>query len=188
MVDAPEKIWIEQDDCPYFYEESELTEVGSPVTEYVRADRIEALERENAELRAEVAEHKRLKNQLVLKAYPAMDAIDEMAEGFRSAVHFVRNNAMDMERDYPEICHAEEVFSRVRAALSGSGAGWRDMESAPKDWADVLLYVPNLNSDWRNVCEGYFDAENVTWRSPMFGEIAPTHWMPLPSAPDRRPA
>lgn len=38
MVDAPEKIWIEQDDCPYFYEESELAEVGSPVTEYIRAD------------------------------------------------------------------------------------------------------------------------------------------------------
>ncbi|NKE75364.1 hypothetical protein [Ochrobactrum sp. MC-1LL] len=38
MVDAPEKIWIEQDECPYFYEESELADVGSPVTEYIRAD------------------------------------------------------------------------------------------------------------------------------------------------------
>lgn len=78
------------------------------------------LERQLAEARAEVAEHKRLKNQLVLKAYPAMDAIDEMAEGFRSAVHFVRNNAMNMERDYPEICQAEEIFSRARAALETS--------------------------------------------------------------------
>jgi len=38
MIDAPEKIWIEQDCCPYFYEESELAEAGSPVTEYIRAD------------------------------------------------------------------------------------------------------------------------------------------------------
>ena len=38
MADAPEKIWIDQDDCPYFYEESELAEAGSPVTEYIRAD------------------------------------------------------------------------------------------------------------------------------------------------------
>lgn len=38
MADTPERIWIEQDDCPYFYEESELAEVGSPVTEYIRAD------------------------------------------------------------------------------------------------------------------------------------------------------
>ncbi|MBC2887234.1 hypothetical protein H7Q97_17785 [Ochrobactrum sp. CM-21-5] len=38
MADTPERIWIEQDDCPYFYEESELAEVGSHVTEYIRAD------------------------------------------------------------------------------------------------------------------------------------------------------
>ena len=39
MGDSPQRIWIEAgDDCPYFYEESELTEAGSPVTEYIRAD------------------------------------------------------------------------------------------------------------------------------------------------------
>lgn len=38
MTDKPERIWIEQDECPYFYVESELAEVGSPVTEYIRAD------------------------------------------------------------------------------------------------------------------------------------------------------
>lgn len=48
-VDAPERIWIEHDDCPYFYEESELPEVGSPVTEYVRADLYAALEAKLAE-------------------------------------------------------------------------------------------------------------------------------------------
>ncbi len=70
-----------------------------------------------ATLRKQVSEHKRLKNQLVLKAYPAMDAIEEIAPGFKSAVHFVRNVAMDMERDYPEICQAEKVFARTLAAL-----------------------------------------------------------------------
>ena len=39
---APERIWIEEDDCPYFYVESELADAGSPVTEYVRADKLEA--------------------------------------------------------------------------------------------------------------------------------------------------
>lgn len=38
MGDSPQRIWIEQDECPYFYEESELADVGSPVTEYIRAD------------------------------------------------------------------------------------------------------------------------------------------------------
>lgn len=110
MSEAPERIWIDGEN---YYDT--FNPNGKNEVEYVRAD---IAERQIAELRAEVAEHKRLKNQLVLKAYPAMDAIDEIAEGFRSAVHFVRNNAMNMERDYPEICHAEEVFSRVRAALA----------------------------------------------------------------------
>lgn len=50
---APERIWIEAgDDCPYFYEGNELHEAGSPVTEYVRADLVEALKAENQRLRA----------------------------------------------------------------------------------------------------------------------------------------
>lgn len=62
MVDVPERIWIEHgEDCPYFYEESELTEVGSPVTEYVRADLYAALE---AKLAALSAENERLREAL----------------------------------------------------------------------------------------------------------------------------
>lgn len=39
MGEPHQRIWIEAgDECPYFYEESELTEAGSPVTEYIRAD------------------------------------------------------------------------------------------------------------------------------------------------------
>lgn len=41
-TDAPERIWIEEDDCPYFYVESELADAGSPVTEYIRADKLKA--------------------------------------------------------------------------------------------------------------------------------------------------
>ena len=38
---GPERIWIESDGgCPYFYHEDELSDVGSPVTEYVRADTV----------------------------------------------------------------------------------------------------------------------------------------------------
>ena len=38
-MSAPERIWIEHgDECPYFYEEDELHEVGSAVIEYLRSD------------------------------------------------------------------------------------------------------------------------------------------------------
>lgn len=57
---------------------------------------------------------------------------------------------------------------------------WEDISGAPHDWSDVLLYVPDLNSDWRKVCEGYYDVERCVWRSPAFGKIKPTHWRPIP--------
>ena len=60
---------------------------------------------------------------------------------------------------------------------------WKTIESAPRDYSDVLLHDPDLLSDWRTVCEGYFDAEQGMWRSPAFGHIKPTHWRALPPPP-----
>ena len=54
-VEAPKRIWIESDgECPYFYEEEELSDVSPPITEYVRADKLEELAAETEALRAEV--------------------------------------------------------------------------------------------------------------------------------------
>lgn len=39
MSEAPERIWIEAgDECPYFYDESELLDAAPPLIEYRRAD------------------------------------------------------------------------------------------------------------------------------------------------------
>jgi chromosome segregation ATPase len=58
---GPERIWIESDGgCPYFYPEEELSDVAPPITEYVRADKLEELAAEIEALRAEVAEWKRV--------------------------------------------------------------------------------------------------------------------------------
>lgn len=61
--------------------------------------------------------------------------------------------------------------------------GWMPIETAPKNWSDVLLHVPDLDSDWRTACEGYFDCEHADWRSPVFGAVTPTHWQPFPGQP-----
>lgn len=52
MVESPQRIWIEADDeCPYFYEEDELHEVGQAVIEYTRSDLVAELEADNERLR-----------------------------------------------------------------------------------------------------------------------------------------
>src|SRR5690606_29313448 len=95
QIDAPEKIWIEDDDCPYFYEESELTEVGSPVTEYTRSDLVAELEAENEWLnhaleaeqkRADDAEAlaERLKREAVQHAQEARTANATIAEAYQA--------------------------------------------------------------------------------------------------------
>lgn len=61
-IEAPERIWIEEDSIPYYYQEDELPDAGSPVTEYIRADLVAAergrlLDREAAAIAcAEAAE------------------------------------------------------------------------------------------------------------------------------------
>ena len=78
------------------------------------------------------------------------------------------------------------VLVGMEAALEAALAEmWQDINSAPKDWRDVLLYAPDLASDWRCVCEGYFDGDAGRWRSPAFESVNPAHFMPLPAPPSR---
>jgi hypothetical protein len=56
---------------------------------------------------------------------------------------------------------------------------WQPIETAPKDRTGVLAYdAPN---DWQ--CEAWWDADEMVWQYPV-GTISPTHWMPLPAAPE----
>ena len=58
---------------------------------------------------------------------------------------------------------------------------WEPMETAPKDGSAVLVYEPNagvnrmifMDGKWRE-CVSFCELRNK-----------PTHWMPLPPAPDK---
>lgn len=132
MTDAPERIWIEADDeCPYFYEAHELHDVEQDVIEYVRADLYAALEAQlaaeraaHAETKRERDEHKRLKNELVLKAYRAMDGADDLVEALKRYGFPVSDAAEPglMEygiRDAQALHKAAKAFIAARRALEG---------------------------------------------------------------------
>jgi hypothetical protein len=102
---------------------------------------------------------------------------DEMVEKARCAL---RNLVGTTKLDVTDA----QIKEAVRAALTAALAEmWRPIEEAPKSWRDVLLYAPDLASDWRFVCEGYFDGDASRWRSPAFETVNPTHFMPLPTPP-----
>ncbi len=64
---------------------------------------------------------------------------------------------------------------------------WQSIETAPKDGTPVLLYIPSVND---MVTAKYLGRQ---WVLCEFGGYAedgdldgdPTHWMPLPSPPER---
>lgn len=60
---------------------------------------------------------------------------------------------------------------------------WEPIDSAPRDWTDVLLFDPAYPHDHRTVFEGYFDAETEAWLSAEGETVSPTHWQPLPEPP-----
>lgn len=74
------------------------------------------------------------------------------------------------------------ALSALRPGSTGETEGWQPIETAPKDWSDVLLFVPGY-TDEREVCEGFFDKNAERWRDSRNQRVAPTAWRPLPSPP-----
>lgn len=89
---------------------------------------------------------------------------------------------------------AQEVFDIMCdrfCALPTSEADWRDMESAPKDGRQILLHglvqLPSVDAGKESTVVAYWaDINGGGWV--WYGALSTvwTHWMPLPSAPDRR--
>lgn len=99
---------------------------------------------------------------------------------------------------------------RARAEAAEKELEWRPIETAPKDGKAVLLHnnkAPGNPSGRMESCEGYNTVVGEWWASDQsdndadgFGDwtcymdaiedprcpFEPTHWMPLPAAPDQK--
>ncbi len=108
-VEAPERIWIESDgECPYFYHEEELSDVAPPITEYVRADKLEELAAEVEALRAEVEVWKASFEQAASGHATYAERTEQLAKVLRELVAVCSESGM----------YDEEVFAKARAALA----------------------------------------------------------------------
>lgn len=64
---------------------------------------------------------------------------------------------------------------------------WKLVKTAPKDWTDVILYVPDDDDGFGacGVCQGWYSMEDGgfdCWMT-VSGPVEPTHWQPLPAPP-----
>lgn len=189
MIDAPEKIWIDQDDCPYFYEESELAEAGSPVTEYIRADLCHppALEPSAPDIGKPITAPSAAR-ELALEEVTLERSIEqwrnmkpsEVMKGSTAQITYAledaRKDILSLARSLSSPDHAD--------AGKVEGDGWLPIESAPKDKMLLLACT-----DWAPVRElGREVPVKVGYQSfgrwTVFGASwTHTHWRSLPSAP-----
>lgn len=96
----------------------------------------------------------------------------------------------DMGESYPwdrvpaeEQCHWEAAAAAVVKAHEERR--WRPIETAPKDGTQLLLWEPGAGPIYKNYKVGKFIHANPRW---VVGTnsyvIKPTHWQPLPEAPN----
>ena len=94
-----------------------------------------------------------------------------------------------MWADHAEVSKA--FLSKVRDRIESQSAelsrlsalvAWQDIETAPRDWSDILLFDPDCDPP---VFEGYYscaDGGEDCWRAKR-EYPDPTHWIPLPAPP-----
>lgn len=98
----------------------------------------------------------------------------------------------------------EAQFAAWLACYQHLAPQWQPIETAPKTGRTILLGYPNRLGNWRTVRgqwmseqyiadywedsddveEGWFETSEEAEETPNCWRISPTHWMPLPAAPE----
>lgn len=121
--------------------------------------------------------------------YPA-EAVERLRERIATTLEITDDNYVDCIK----IADLAALLSYVE------GMKWRTIESAPKDGTHILVFpallgVP-LVATWERPGKtppmmrliGHETGHDGFWRAALTGKptpYAPTHWLPLPPAPDR---
>lgn len=67
---------------------------------------------------------------------------------------------------------------------------WKPIETAPRDWTDVLVFSPEHEGfNCNGVFSAFCDTDTGEWITHASGgnmRLEPSHWMPLPPAPEAK--
>jgi hypothetical protein len=123
------------------------------------------------------------------EGYDASEKEDHMQQSFLAGQQYQETNQLMVLADIRKAVGdgegrltQEELVKRIEGLVSP----WRTIKSAPKDWSNVILFLPDEGGE---VLQGYFDADFESWRCTASSntengqQCHPTHWMPLPAGP-----
>jgi len=97
-------------------------------------------------------------------------------------------DAVNMLLDEQDVGENENALIIDRTLLAGVVAGWKTINSAPKDGTMILIWCPIMAGEkmhivrW-NGMRGKFPWEDPAGESSAIAANMPTHWMPLPLPP-----
>lgn len=126
--------------------------------------------------------------------------VEPTQEMLDRAVAFALN--VTLSGDYNWSAYMRDVWRTMLAASPApavDNAGWRPIETAPKEGTEILLFTSHRRDDFGDAFDavqiGYWDKGNIGpgvhpvfhrepgWHLQKIG--IPTHWQPLPSAPSQ---
>ncbi|MND69712.1 hypothetical protein D3C80_612000 [compost metagenome] len=125
--------------------------------------------------------------------YAAPPAPSVAVKALQAIANYRHHSRLDSDEN------AEAMEQIARSALSAQVqdvAGWRPIETAPKDESIIMLFRAD-EKHWASISTGYFKNDRFArnpkpyWGGPherslgirWYRENPPTHWMPLPEAP-----
>lgn len=108
----------------------------------------------------------------------------------RERLERILSYARDCEEwEYADTLEYIEEEATCALALIQKEQGWRDIESAPRDGTDILVFCEDSGEQFvgfNNPAEGS-DREDVFFTALLKGGkrvgCIPSHWMPLPTPP-----
>jgi hypothetical protein len=89
----------------------------------------------------------------------------------------------ELEHDHHAACIDIKKLQAEIDALKAAQT-WQPIETAPKDGTRILVFIDNGDDPIKT--GGERDTDKACWISSWSGEVLypPTHWMPLPPAPE----
>lgn len=110
-------------------------------------------------------------------------AVEELAQMLRAMVDIGGDCGDPTCKDCVPSRKAEAAIASALAAVDA--AGWRPIETAPKDGTHVLAWFPEPEEYEVMIVRYWADGELWMTVGPVEDDVYPTHWMPLPAAPGR---
>ena len=122
--------------------------------------------------------------QLRAQLAAAQEEIRRLEKIVLSAQNAAIENGAELKSTQDQLAKAEQLWQVAQGRCDGleeklaNETAWQLIETAPKDGSFILLATPK-----GRIADGFWSLVYGVWSWP-YVMVEPTHWMPMPKAPN----